>query len=80
MVDFDNCEKYLRNISKKYYYGSVKKIRSLIQFQFAYWLKKIINIKKEDSMRKKLIQTLIFPKLPSADEILIRRDVVNCIS
>ena len=42
--------------------------------------KKIINIKKEDSMRKKLIQTLIFPKLPSAYEILIRRDVVNCIS
>ena len=31
-------------------------------------------------MRKKLIQTLIFPKLPSAYEILIRRDVVNCIS
>ena len=72
-MDFEYCEEYLRNISNKYYYGSVKKSK----FSFSFHL----QIDKKSIMQKKiqgekLIQTLIFPKLSSAYEVLTRRNIM----
>ena len=38
------------------------------------------SIMKKKIKGEKLIQTLIFPKLPNAYEFLIRKNVMECIS
>ena len=71
LMGFDYCEEYLRSISKNYY-GSVIKSKCSCSCHLQILIKKTNNL-KEDS---KLIQTLIFPKLPSAFEVLIRRNIM----
>ena len=44
MMDFDYCDEYLRSISKKYFYGGVKK--SKCSFSCPLQIDKKINIKK----------------------------------
>ena len=70
MMDFHFT---VRNISgayqTKYCYGSVKKSKCSFNCHLQID-KKINNVNK-----KELIQTLIFPKLPSSYEVLIRRNV-----
>ena len=64
MMDFDYCDEYLKEVHQtKYYYGSVKK--STFSFTFDLEVDKKINNAKEDP-RRKLIQTLIFPKCCAA--------------
>ena len=57
----------------KYYYGSVKKSK----FSFSGYLqigKKVNNVKEIQG--EKLIQTFIFPKLPCAYDVLIRKNIM----
>ena len=49
-MDFEYCEEYLRNISNKHYYGSVKK--SKFSFSFHLQTDKKINNVKENPRRK----------------------------
>ena len=72
-MDFEFCEEYLRSISNKMLWQCYKKntFSSSCDFQID---KKINNVKK--GPRKKLIQTLIFSKLPSPNKIVIRRNVM----
>ena len=74
MIDFDYYEEYLTIVSKKYYYGSVKK---KVNFDAVDICRLMKNQKcKRRSRKKTLIQTLIFSKLPSSHEFLRRRNVV----
>ena len=74
MMEFDYREEYLKGLYQtKYYYGSVKK--STFSFRSDLQIDKKINNVKEDPRRK--TDSNWFPRatLPSAYEVLIRRNV-----
>ena len=73
MTDFDYCEEYLRSISNK-----ISLWQAVLRKAHSYSVVICRLIKKMQKRIKgeKLIQIFFFPKLPSACEVLIRRNVI----
>ena len=71
MMEFYYYEEYLTSVSKKILLWQCREKQVFIQLIYADWWK-INNVKENPG--EKLIQTSFFSKLPSAHEVLKKKD------